>query len=311
MSQPGQDRSALVAITGASGLIGTALSRALRGRGDRVVHLVRRDPQPVQDAGLHEVRWDPTQGELDAGELSEVDAVVHLAGAGLADKRWTKEYKDELRRSRVAGTTLISATVAALEPRPRLVSGSAVGYYGDRGADVLTEDSRHGTGFTADLCRDWEAATWQAEQAGSSVVHARTGIVLSREGGALGKLLPLAKVGLAGPLGSGRQYWPWITLHDAVRALLFLVDEPSITGAVNVTGPDPATQADLVSALGEELNRPTLLPAPTVALRLVLGEMATEILGSRRAIPALLADAGFTFDHPDLDTAMTWLGTTA
>ncbi|MGI8949192.1 MAG: TIGR01777 family oxidoreductase [Ornithinimicrobium sp.] len=297
-----------VALTGASGLIGSALSEALRARGERVVHLVRREP--VTDglpAGVREAAWEPDEGELDPAGLDGVDAVVHLAGAGIGDHRWTEDYKRRIRESRTEGTSAVAAAVATLPGRVRLLSGSAVGYYGDRGSDVLTEESSLGRGFLAQVCRDWEGATWRAEQAGASVAHLRTGIVLSREGGAMAKMMPLAKAGLAGPLGSGKQYWPWITLHDQVRAMLFLLDHPDLTGAVNITGPQPEQQAAVVKALGGRLRRPSLLPAPTIALKLALGQMAAEILGSQRALPAVLSEAGFVWDHPDLDSAMAWL----
>ncbi|MGB3827570.1 MAG: TIGR01777 family oxidoreductase [Ornithinimicrobium sp.] len=297
-----------VAITGASGLIGSALSQALRARGDTVVHLVRRDPQADGlPPGVREAQWSPHKRELDPAALRGVDAIVHLAGAGIGDHRWTSDYKKAIRDSRVDGTEAVARAVAALDHPIRFVAGSAIGYYGDRGADVLTEESRLGEGFLAHVCRDWEAATWPAREAGASVALARTGIVLSTEGGAMAKMMPLAKFGLAGPLGSGKQYWAWITLHDHVRAVLFLIDHPDIAGAVNLSGPTPDTQADVVKALGEQLRRPALLPAPTIALRLALGEMAGDILGSQRALPTVLSDAGFVWDHPDLDSAMEWL----
>jgi uncharacterized protein len=182
-----------------------------------------------------------------------------------------------------------------------------VSYYGHRGADVLTEESLNGTGFMAEVCRDWEAATWQAEQAGSAVVQTRLGLVLSPDRGPMARLLPFARFGLAGPLGKGTQYWSWITLHDTVRALLFLVDERHLTGPVNLAVPEPTPQGEVVRALGEQLNRPAVLPAPTIALRLALGEMVTEVLGSQRALPTALLDAGFTWEHADLDDAIDWL----
>lgn len=296
-----------VAITGASGLIGTALSESLRGRGDQVIHLVRRDPVPDPPAGVTEVSWSPQEGRLAPASLAGVDAVVHLAGAGLGDKRWTEDYKRTIRSSRVDGTSTLSHALAALDPVPRLVSGSAMGIYGHRGGDILTEESQLGEDFLAGVCRDWEAATWQAEEAGAAVAHIRTGLVLSRSGGAMARLLPLARLGLAGPMGKGDQYWSWITLHDHVRAVQFLLDHPGITGPVNLCGPHPDTQRDVVAALGEQLHRPARMPAPTIALRLALGEMASDILGSIRMVPAVLQDAGFEFDHPDLGSAMTWL----
>lgn len=322
-----------VAITGASGLIGSALSAALRERGDQVLHLVRRAPRPASELepGVREARWTPG-ADLDPDVLDGVTGVVHLAGAGIADQRWTDRRKRELLDSRLEGTGTIARALAAipagersalgpapagegsaLEPAPaspalpRLVSASGVGIYGDRGSEVLTEDSPHGDGFLADVCRDWEAATWPASRAGIPVATVRTGIVLTPRGGALGKLLPLAKAGLAGPLGGGEQYWSWITLHDHVRALIFLLDHPEVTGPVNLTGPEPATQTAIVKALAQALRRPAVVPAPTIALRLALGEMATEILASARALPTVLTEAGFTFDHPDLATAMAWV----
>lgn len=301
-----------VAINGASGLIGSALSAALRGRGDQVVHLVRRAPRAsaALPTGVREVSWSPG-ADLDPATLDGVTAVVNLAGAGIGDKRWSDDRKRLLVSSRLESTGTVARAVAACAPasRPRLLSSSAVGYYGDRGDDVLTEESDPGEGFLAELCRGWEAATWPAERAGASVVHFRTGIVLSPSGGALGRLMLLARFGLAGPLGRGTQYWSWITLHDHIRALVFLVDHPSLTGAVNLTGPHPDTQADVVRALGEELRRPTLLPAPGLALRLGLGELAQDmVLASQRALPQVLSEAGFSWDHEDLRSAMTWLG---
>ncbi|WP_134772882.1 TIGR01777 family oxidoreductase [Ornithinimicrobium flavum] len=303
----------LVAITGSSGLIGAALSEALRGRGDRVLHLVRRGPRASTELppGVREARWQPGS-ELDPAVLAGVTGAVNLAGAGLFEGRWTEKRKKELIGSRVGSTDTLSRALAGLvdgpadEP-PRLVSGSAIGIYGDQGNTVLSEDSPQAEGFVADLVRDWEAATAPAEQAGVPVAHIRTGIVLSPRGGALGRLLPLARAGLGGPLGSGRQYWPWITLHDHVRAMLFLLDRPDVTGPVNLTGPHPDTQAKVVRALAAELHRPALLPAPTAAMKLVLGQAASEVLNSARVLPTRLTAAGFTFDHPDLRRAAAWV----
>ena len=299
-----------VALTGASGMIGSALSEALRRRGDQVIHLVRRASR-VSGPQVREISWQPGQ-RLDPELLRDVDAVVNLAGAGLGDARWSEERKRELVSSRVDSTTTIARAVAdAAESDgdpPRLLSASAVGVYGDRGGDVLTEDSPVGTGFLADLCRDWEAATAPAEEAGAAVTHLRTGIVLSPEGGALGKVLPLVKLGLGGPLGSGRQYWAWISLQDHVRAMLFLLDHPELTGPVDLTGPEPAMQKDVVKALARAAHRPAVLPAPAPAMRLVLGEMADEmVLASQRALPVRLREAGFGWDHPTLDSAASWV----
>ncbi|MGB7447772.1 MAG: TIGR01777 family oxidoreductase [Ornithinimicrobium sp.] len=304
------DRSRLVAITGSSGMIGSALSHALVERGDHVVHLVRRDPvREGLPRGVQERHWAPQEHHIDPEALDGVDAVVHLAGAGIGDHRWTTSYKDQIRQSRIDGTETICAAVASLSKPVRVVSGSAIGYYGSRGDDVLTEESGLGEGFLAEVCRDWEAATWRARRAGAAVALARTGIVLSPEGGAMARMLPLAKLGLAGPLGSGKQYWAWITLRDQVRALMFLLDRPDITGPVNITAPTPQPQADVVKALGEQLKRPAVLPAPTIALRVALGEMAGDILGSQRALPTVLTEAGFTWEHEDLESAMVWLAT--
>ncbi|GAA4872510.1 TIGR01777 family oxidoreductase [Serinicoccus chungangensis] len=302
----------LVAITGASGLIGSRLSEVLRGRGDRVLHLVRRDPAPGHELpdGVQEARWSPGD-RLDPRVLEGVDGVVHLAGAGIGDQRWTAERKAVLVSSRVDGTATLSralAGVAAGDGRsPRLVSGSAVGFYGDRGDEVLTEDSPAGEGFLARLVQDWEAATAPAEEAGVPVAHARTGIVLSPDGGALGRLLPLVRLGLAGPLAGGDAWWPWITLHDQVRALVHLLDRADVTGPVNLGAPSPATQQQVTRALARELHRPAVVPAPGWALRLVLGEMSQEILASTRAVPQVLERSGFEFTHPDRERAARWV----
>lgn len=298
---------AVVAITGASGLIGSALSARLRSHGAEVVHLVRREPSDDLPERVREVRWNPREGALDADDLRDVDAVVNLAGAGIGDRRWTASYQEEIRHSRVAGTDTLVRVLAQLDPLPRLLSGSAIGFYGDRGDEVLTEASSSGDGFLADVCRQWEAATAPLEAAGASVAHLRTGIVLSRNGGAMARLLPLARFGLAGPLGRGTQYWSWITLHDVVGALDFLLSRPEVTGPVNICGPTPTPQREVVDHLGDHLHRPTVLPAPTPALRLALGKMASDILSSQRALPEALAVAGFRHEHDTLDAALSWL----
>lgn len=297
----------LVAITGSSGLLGSAVSRALRARGDRVLHLVRRGPRGDVPPGVTEARWDPATGLQDRSALDEVTAVVNLAGANIGGRRWTAHYKGELVRSRVGNTRVLSGILAGLPHRPRLVSGSAIGIYGTRGASELTEASPPGTGFVADMARDWEHATWAAEEAGVPVAHIRTGIVLSRSGGALGRLLPVVKAGLGGRMGGGEQYWSWISLPDHARAVLWLIDHPQITGAVNLTAPEPAPQHEVVRALASELHRPAVVPAPTIALRLALGEMASEVLGSLRVLPTVLADSGFEFSHPHLSDAVAWV----
>jgi uncharacterized protein (TIGR01777 family) len=289
-----------VAISGASGLIGSALSAFLRARGDEVVHLVRRQPSPG------EIGWDPTSRTLDPGDLSGLAAVVHLAGAGVGDHRWTPAYKHEILSSRVNGTATIATALADLGEPIALVSGSAIGVYGDRGERTLTEDSAAGQGFLADVVRAWEAATSPAQEAGLRVVHARTGLVLSPHGGAMERVLPLARLGLAGPLGTGRQYWSWITLHDEVRALAHLIDQ-ELVGPVNLVSTQPLRQSEVMKALGAVLGRPALLPAPALALKVILGEFASDVLASDRILPSVLTASGFVFDHDTIESAMRWL----
>ncbi len=290
-----------IAVTGAGGLIGSALVPQLQSGGHDVIRLVRR---PARSAA--EVSWDPQTGQVDVGGLAGVEAVVHLAGAGVGDRRWTPAYKRTIRDSRVLGTrALVSALLALPEPVRVLVSASAVGYYGSRGEEELTEDSGPGEGFLAEVVQAWEAETIPATDAGIRVATARSGLVMAPRGGAFGRLLPLVRLGLAGPLGSGRQWWPWITLADEVTALAFLL-EREVTGAVNLAAPSPARQADVMRALGSVLHRPTVLPAPAAALRLALGEFAADILASQRVLPARLQAAGFHFRHPDLTSAAAW-----
>jgi uncharacterized protein (TIGR01777 family) len=289
-----------VAISGASGLIGSALSAFLRARGDDVVHLVRRRPSPG------EIGWDPTSRTLDPSDLSGLTAVVHLAGAGVGDHRWTPAYKHEILSSRVNGTATIATALADLGEPIALVSGSAIGVYGDRGERILTEDSAAGQGFLADVVRAWEAAASPAQKAGLRVVLARTGLVLSPHGGAMERVLPLARLGLAGPLGTGRQYWSWITLHDEVRALAHLIDQ-DLAGPVNLVSPQPLRQAEVMKALGTVLGRPALLPAPALALKVILGEFASDVLASDRILPSVLTASGFVFDHDTIERAMRWL----
>lgn len=291
-----------VAVTGASGLIGTALVSHLQARGDQVMRLVRRSPtQP------DEVRWDPATRDVDLAGLSGTDAVVHLAGAGVGDHRWTEAYKREILESRVNGTLAIAEAMAALDPKPGvLVSGSAMGYYGDRGDEWLSEDSAAGAGFLADVVTKWEGAADAARAAGIRVAHPRTSLVMSPSGGAFGRLLPLVRLGLGGPLGSGQQWWSWITMPDQVRAITFLIDK-DVSGPVNLASAQPLRQREVVAALGRAAHRPTLLPAPAFALRLALGEFAGDILASARLLPAVLTAAGFTFEHPDFEAAAAWV----
>jgi uncharacterized protein (TIGR01777 family) len=294
-----------VAISGSSGLIGTVLAASLAVDGHQVVRLVRGPSAPHVPDG---VAWNPAAGTVDAAGLEGIDALVHLAGAGIGDKRWTAERRDEILSSRTRGTGLLAQALADLSDPPKVfVSGSAVGYYGDRGDEVLTEASGPGDGFLANLCVAWEQATQPARDAGIRTAIARTGIVLTRRGGALPRMLPLFRFGLGGPFGSGRQWMSWITLEDHVAALRFLVDTAGVEGPVNLTAPEPATSKAFAKALGRALHRPALLPVPAFGPRLVLGrQMADEVLfASQRVQPSALADAGFAFTHPHLDGALT------
>ena len=290
-----------VAITGASGLIGTALSASLRRDGHRVVALVRRSARSAE-----EVQWYPAQRRLDPAVLADVDGVVHLAGAGIGDKRWTESRKRELLDSRVDGTTAVAQALAAAPDRQRfLLSASGVHYYGiGTGSRPVDESDPNGSGFLAEVCRAWEAAADPARDAGVRVVHPRTGLVLARRGGVMGRLLPLFRLGAGGRIGNGRAYWPWISLTDEVSALRMLIDS-ELSGPVNLTSPEPVTNAEFTRTLGSVLHRPTLVPVPSFALRVVIGEFADEgILQVPRAVPRVLTAAGFSFTHPTLRAAL-------
>ncbi|MDO5626943.1 MAG: TIGR01777 family oxidoreductase [Mobilicoccus sp.] len=291
----------LVAVTGASGLVGSALSQALTSRGDEVLHLVRRPPRTSGERA-----WSPGE-PLDPSVLDGVDAVVHLAGAGVADKRWTPEYKKVIRRSRIDGTRTLARAVSGTGRDIRVVSGSAVGIYGsDRGEEVLTEGSADGEGFLADVVRAWEGEM-RAVAEEVPVAFARTGIVVAPGGGAMGRVLPLAKLGLGGPLGDGQQFWPLVTLDDEVAALLWLIDHPHVTGPVNIAIPEAVRQGEFMSLLGERLGRPAKLPAPAFAVRAGLGGFAEDILGSQRVHPSVLLDSGFVFGQPSGPDVASWL----
>ncbi|MGY6019000.1 TIGR01777 family oxidoreductase [Streptomyces spinosirectus] len=293
-----------VVISGSSGLIGGALAASLLADGHRVTRLVRREPRARAD-GSAEARWDPRRGAADPAVLDGADAVVGLAGAGVGDHRWTTAYRREIRESRVRGTGALAAAIGACEkPPPVFVSGSAVGYYGDTGRDEVDESAGAGDDFLAGVCRDWEAAAEGARAAGTRVVTPRFGIVVSAEGGAMGRLLPLARAGLGGRLGSGRQYWSYISLPDTVRALRHLIDTGPVSGPVNLTTPHPATNRDITATVGKTLRRPTLLAVPGFALRLALGEFADGILMSQRVVPTRLLKSGFTFEQPTFEAAL-------
>jgi len=291
-----------VAITGSSGLIGSALSAFLTARGDEVVHLVRR---PVRTSA--EVSWDPSSRYLDPAALEGVTAVVNLAGAGVGDRRWTPSYQQQILASRVDSTHAIATALAERGGPARLVSGSAVGFYGDRGDEVLTETSGPGSGFLTEVVLAWEAAARTAVDAGIPVAFSRTGLVFAAHGGALGRMLPLAKAGINGPLGSGRQWWPWISLRDTVSALAHLVDHPDLTGPVNVVGAAPVRQRDVAAAVGRLVHRPAVLPAPAIGIRAVLGGFAVEVLNSKRAVPDRLRASGFVHQDTDLTTTLQQL----
>lgn len=287
-----------IAITGSSGLIGTALVGHLKSEGHTVQRLVRRAPVAVD-----EVTWDPQTGYVDLSALEGVDAIIHLAGVPVADKRWTKKYKAEILNSRLLGTSTIAKAAAEVKPDV-FISASAIGWYGESGNRAVVESDRVGDDFLAAVCREWEAA---ADLAGDvRTVKLRTGLVLDPTGGALGKMLPLFRLGFGGKLGSGKQWWSWITLHDVVRAIDFALVE-DISGPINLSAPNPVTNQEFTSALARALHRPAVFPAPAFALKAALGGFSTEVLGSKRVIPQALQEAGFTWDYPHLTEALNAL----
>ncbi|MFJ9943488.1 TIGR01777 family oxidoreductase [Streptomyces erythrochromogenes] len=289
-----------IAVTGSTGLIGSALVRSLRADGHEVVRFVRREP-----AGADEARWDPERGRVDPAGLAGCGAVVHLAGAGIGDHRWTAAYKRKIRDSRVLGTAALANALAGLdEPPAVLVSGSAVGYYGDTGDRPVDEDSPAGHGFLPSVCVEWEAAAAPAQEAGIRTAFARTGLVVAKEGGAWGRMFPLFRAGVGGRLGDGRQYWPYISLHDEVAALRHIIDTPALSGPVNLTAPEPLTNRQVTAAMARVLHRPAVLPVPAVALRVVLGEFSQDVLGGQRARPTRLLESGFVFRDPGIEQAI-------
>jgi uncharacterized protein (TIGR01777 family) len=295
-------------LSGSSGLIGTALAERLGREGHSVVRLVRDAAGPAP--GTADVSWSPAQGQIDVAGLERAgpfDGVVHLAGAGIGDRRWSPARKSVILESRTDSTRLLVDTLLRVADRPQvLISASAVGFYGDRGDEELTESSASGTGFLAEVCRAWEAAARPAADAGIRTVLLRTGIVLSRHGGAWGKQLPLFRIGLGGRMGPGHQYRSWITLADEVGAILHCLTDDRVSGPVNATAPAPATDAELAKAVGSVLHRPTVMAVPAAVLRLALGsEMADElVLGGQRVLPAALAASGYVFAHPELEGAV-------
>jgi uncharacterized protein (TIGR01777 family) len=293
---------AVIAIAGSSGLIGSSLVYALRATDRRVLRIVRRAP-----SNADEVFWNPEAGEFDSGALAGVDAVVNMCGVNVGEKRWSGAFKQSLRDSRITPTEVLSAAVVDAGV-PVLINASAVGYYGDTGGVTTDETAPAGDGFLAQLCEDWEAATAPAQHDGARVVLVRTGLVLAQGGGVFGRLKPLFSLGLGARLGSGRQYMPWISLEDEVRALLFAISHDELSGPVNLTGPAPVTNAEFTAAMGRAVNRPTPLMVPGFALRAAIGEFADEgLLGGQRAIPAALERAGFQFRHNTIGEALAFV----
>lgn len=290
-----------VAVTGSTGLIGTALLDQLSLDGHTVSRLVRRAATSAD-----EISWDPTAGTVDLSALEGTEAVFHLAGAGVGDHRWSADYKAEILNSRVRGTQTIARAMAALATPPvALISGSAIGWYGDTGGQLVDEQAPAGEGFLAGVVQAWEASTAAASDAGIRVVHARSGLVVARNGGAWARMFPLFRLGVGGKLGPGNQYWSWISLRDEISALIFCLTNTDISGPVNLTGPSAVTNAEATAAMGRVMGRPTLLPVPTKALQLALGEFSTEVLGSIRVSPTVLRNAGFTWADTTIESAIS------
>ncbi|MCX6452792.1 MAG: TIGR01777 family oxidoreductase [Actinobacteria bacterium] len=286
-----------IAVTGSSGLIGSALVKRLTKQGHQVIRLVRRSP-----IAEDEIRWIPDGSPLPAESLSSLsgtDAVIHLAGAGVGDKRWSAAYKNEILKSRTESTTTIVSAINELEI-PRFLSASAIGWYGETGNREVTEEDRAGDDFLADVCRQWEES---AGQASAVTTLMRTGLVFAAKGGALGRMVPLFKAGLGGKLGDGNQWWSWISLNDEIRAIDFLLNN-ELAGPVNLTSPFPATNSEVTAALARALHRPALFPAPAFAIKVALGGFSTEVLGSKRVAPTALLQAGFTFENPHIGPAL-------
>lgn len=295
-----------VIITGSGGLVGRALVRSLLADGHSVTRLVRGGAQQFRTPGSAAVEWNPENGAVDAKELEGHDAAVHLAGEPVAEGRWDDEKKRRIMDSRAKGTRVLAETLASLSEKPRvLVSASATGFYGDRGAEVMREESASGEGFLSKVCREWEKGTLAASQAGIRVVHLRIGFVLSGEGGGLPRMLTPFKMGVGGKVGSGRQYVSWITLEDLVRVIRRAIEDETLRGPINAVAPDAVTNEEFTKALGHVLGRPTFLPIPVFALRLAFGEVADAVmLASTRVEPARLKDAGFEFKDTNIEGAL-------
>lgn len=293
-----------VLVSGGTGLIGKELIKTLEKNGHYVKYLTRT----LNNGGIH---WNPEEGNLDSQALKGFDAVVHLAGENIAGKnpiqgRWTKDRKDKIRESRVKGTRLLSETLAELENPPKVfISASAIGFYGDRGDEKLFEDSSIGKGFLAEVCQEWEKETKAAVEKGIRVVNTRFGVILSKSGGALASMLPPFKAGVGGILGDGKQYMSWISLEDAVRAIIYAIENESIKGAINIVAPNPVTNFDYTKILGKVIHKPTIFPVPKFGIKLLFGEMGEELLlASNRVLPKKLLDSGFVFKNEHLAGAL-------
>ena len=287
-----------IAITGSSGLIGTALRASLEAAGHNAIRVVR--------SGSDGIGWDPAEGRIDAAGFEGIDAVVHLAGEGIGERRWNDEVKKSILDSRVDGTTLLATTLAGLQNPPKvLLSGSATGYYGERGDEILTEESSKGEGFLSDVVEAWESSAKPAVDAGIRTAFLRTGIVLSPDGGALGKMLPIFKLGAGGKMGNGKQWWSWISIDDEIGMIEWLLAN-DVSGPVNLVAPGATTNAEFTDVLGDVMKRPTFLPVPKFGPKLLLGgELANELLfTSTRVEPGVAASAGYQFKHPDLEGAL-------
>jgi uncharacterized protein (TIGR01777 family) len=293
-----------VLVTGATGLVGSALVPFLTEGGHEVFRLSRSDPKNAND-----IAWNPDSSDLPKARLEGLDAVVHLAGENIAAHRWNDQVKERLRRSRIAATKFLCETLAQLQRPPQtLICASAIGYYGERGAEILTETATPGTGFLAELCRDWEAACEPARKQGMRVVNLRIGVVLSPKGGGLAKMLTPFRMGVGGVVGSGRQYWSWIAIDDLVGAIHHCLIHSQVSGPVNATAPCPVTNREFTRTLGTVLGRPTVVPMPAFAARLALGEMADDLLlGSARVMPNRLSESNFKFKYPALEGALRHL----
>ncbi|MBM80575.1 MAG: TIGR01777 family protein [Planctomycetaceae bacterium] len=291
-----------IAISGKSGLVGSAFASSFVGSDHRVLN-VTRDPAA---RSFDDIIWDPNSGIVNPARLEGTDAFVHLAGENIATGRWTEAKKSRIRNSRVDGTRAVASTLARMDRKPSvLVCASAIGFYGDRGSKILDEYADAGTGFLADVCRDWEAATQPAEDAGIRVVHLRIGVIISRNGGALPQMLTPFKLGVGGRIGSGQQFWSWVSIDDVVGAIHHAIDDDTLRGAINCVAPQPVTNSEFTRMLGSVLRRPTVFPVPGFAARLALGEMANDLLlASTRVLPRRLETSGYVFSQPDLRRAL-------